>query len=124
ALCSSQPPYDRIGVGHDGDVLHGKVDGGVMPVGVHGRAAVFRHDHEVALVGAGAGGVLDRHVGPGTGVDDHVAAGRLEDGFQPCAFPGAHAHFLDDEIASARLEPRNRGCAPASAHHQIGRAHV
>ena len=46
----------------------------LVPLGVHRRAAILGHDHEIALVGAGARGVLDRHVGPGARVDDHVAA--------------------------------------------------
>src|SRR4029078_930905 len=119
ALCSSQSFENRIRVGDDSDVLHGKVDGGVVPVRVHGRAAILRHDHEVTLVGAGARCVLDRHVGPGAGIDDHVAAGRLEDGLQPRALPGAHPHFLDDEIAGARLEPRNPPRAPAPPDHHV-----
>src|SRR5437588_3994927 len=35
-------------------VLEREVDRRAVPVGVHGRAAVFRHHHEVALDGTGA----------------------------------------------------------------------
>src|SRR5882757_1854932 len=55
----------RVRVGDDGDVLHREIDRGVVPLGVHGGAAIFGHDHEIALVCSGAGGVFDRHIGPG-----------------------------------------------------------
>ena len=76
--CLSTKRLDhRVGVGHDGDVLQREVDRRVVPIGVHCRAAVFRHDYEEAFVCSGTRRVLDRHVGPGAGIDDHVAAGRL-----------------------------------------------
>src|ERR1700726_2995959 len=106
----------RVGVGDDGDVLHREIDRGIVPLGVHGRTAILGHDHEIALVGAGARSVFDRHVGPGAGIDQHVAAGRFQDGFQPTAFPRAHAHLLDDEVARTRLKAHHRRGTPGSAH--------
>ena len=91
-----------------------------MPVGIHGRAAILGHDHEIALVGAGARGVLDRHIGPGAGDHDGVAAAGAQHGFQLGAFEGAHADFFDDEVAGLRLEAGDRRCAPAAAHHRLG----
>ena len=44
---------------HRGDVLHRIFDGGAVPVGIHRRAAILRNDDEIALVAAGASGVLD-----------------------------------------------------------------
>ena len=67
-----------------------------MPFGVHRRAAILGQDDEIALVGAGARSVLDRHVGPGAGVDDRVASEPLEQRLEPRALPGAHGHLLDD----------------------------
>src|SRR5260221_4001560 len=90
-------------IGDDRDVLHRKIDRGIVPLGIHGRTAILGHDHEIALVGAGARGVFDRHVGPGAGINQHVAAGRLQDGFKPGAFPRAHPHLFDDEVARTRL---------------------
>src|SRR5262249_20406325 len=107
---------DLVYVGHDRDVLQGIVDGGLVPVGVHGRAAVLGDDHDVALVRAGARGVLDRHVGPGAGLDDGVAPFRLEHGLEPRAFPGAHADFFHDMIAGLGGEALHGGCAPGAAH--------
>src|SRR6267142_3063533 len=109
-----------VRVGDDSNVLKREIDRGIVPLGVHRRTAILGHNHEIALVGAGARGVLDRHVGPGAGVDQHVAAGRLQDGFQPAAFPRAHAHLLDDEVARTRLEPRHRRGAPGAALHRLG----
>src|SRR5580693_3988495 len=80
---SADRPDHRVGVGDDGAVLHRTSYRGVVPFGVHGRAAILRQTHEIALVGAGARGVFDRHVGPGARIDQHVASGRLEDGFEP-----------------------------------------
>src|SRR6202043_3755094 len=45
----------RVRVGDDGDVLHREIDRGIVPFGVHGGAAIFGHDHEIALVCAGTG---------------------------------------------------------------------
>src|SRR5215831_10157076 len=93
-----------IGIGDHRDVLEREVDRRVVPIRVHCRAAILRHDHEKALVGPGACGVFNRHIGPGAGIDDHVAAGRFQDGFESRALPRAHAHLLDDEIAGSRLK--------------------
>src|SRR3984885_14831204 len=91
---SSERPDDGLGVCDDGDILHGEVDGSAVPRRIHRRAAILRHDNEVALIGAGARRMLDRHVGPGAGVDDHVAALSPQDGLETRAFPGAHPHLL------------------------------
>src|SRR5260370_9153120 len=117
---SPDRPDHRIRVGDDSDVLHLVVDRGIVPLGVHGRTAILGHNDKIALVGAGARGVLDRHVGPGAGIDQHVAAGRLQDGFQPGAFPRAHPHLLDDEIARTTLEPGHRRSTPGAAHQRLG----
>src|SRR3984957_10745931 len=66
---SSERLDDGFGIRDDGDILHGEVDRGAVPCRVHRRAAILRHHHEVAFVGAGARRMLDRHVGPGAGVD-------------------------------------------------------
>src|SRR5471032_470056 len=79
-----------VRVGDDSDVLKREIDRSVVPLGVHRRAAVLGNDHEIALVGAGARGVFDRHVGPGAGIDQDVAAGGLQNGLEPAAFPRAH----------------------------------
>ncbi len=70
ALQRSERRGDARAVRDDAHVLQGVVDRGVVPVGVHRRAAVLGHEHVVALVGAGARRVLDRHVRPGAR-DDH-----------------------------------------------------
>ena len=90
-----------------------------MPVGVHGRAGILRHDHVEALVGPGPGGVLDAHVGPGAAIDDRVASAMAQIGFQPGGLPGAHAHLLDHQIAGLRGETIDRRCAPSAAHQGI-----
>src|ERR1700753_946855 len=66
---STDRPDHRIRVGDDGHVLHCKIDRGIVPFRVHGRTAILGHDHEIALVGTGTRGVFDRHVGPGTGIN-------------------------------------------------------
>ncbi len=63
--------------------------------------------------------MLDRHVGPGAGVDNHVATGALEDGLEPRSLPGAHAHLLDNEVAGLRLKAGDRRRAPAAANHRL-----
>src|ERR1700733_14522898 len=92
-----------VRIGDDSDVLKREIDRGVVPLGVHRRAAILGHDHEITLVGAGARGVFDRHVGPGAGIDQDIAPGGLQDGFEPTAFPRAHAHLLDNEIPRTRF---------------------
>ena len=44
---------------HGGDVLHRILDGSAVPVGVHGRTAILRHDDEIAFVRRGAGSVFN-----------------------------------------------------------------
>src|ERR1700744_3152733 len=53
---SSKRPDDGLGIGDDRDILHREIDRGAMPRGVHRRAAILGHDHEVTLIGAGARG--------------------------------------------------------------------
>ncbi len=105
----------RVGRGHRGDVGQRVVDRGAVPVGVHRRAAVLGHDRDVALVGAGARGVLDRHVGPGAGDDDRVAPAALQHGLEARALEGAHPHLLHQMVARAALEAGHRLRSPAAA---------
>src|ERR1700677_1850885 len=99
---SSERPDDGLGVCDNSDILPGEVDGGAVTRRGHGRAAILGHDNEVALVGAGARRMLDRHIGPGARVDDHVATLSPQDGLETRALPGAHAHLLDHEVAGLR----------------------
>src|SRR5258708_7974954 len=71
---SPDRPDHRIRVGDDSDVLHRVVDRGIVPLGVHGRTAILGHNDKIALVGAGARGVLDRHVGAGAGAPESAKA--------------------------------------------------
>src|SRR5271155_3441311 len=116
---SAERRDDRVSVRDDRNVLQREVDRGVVPVGVHRRTAILRHYHEITLVGAGSGGVFDRHVGPGAGVDDHVALAALQQRLELCALPGAHPYLLDDQIAGMRLQSRHGRRAPAAAHHRL-----
>src|SRR3984957_16900128 len=66
-----------VRIGDDRNVLKREIDRGVVPLGVHRRAAILGKDHEIAPVGAGARGLYAQHVGPGAGIDQNVAADRL-----------------------------------------------
>jgi citrate/tricarballylate utilization protein len=104
---------------HQRHVLQRVVDAGAVPVGVHRRTGILRDHHDIALVGAGAGGVLDTHVGPGAGLDDQIAALGLQDRLEAGALPGGHPHLLDHMIARLRLQPRHGLPAPCAAHQRV-----
>jgi len=91
-----------------------------VPVGVHRRAAILGHEHEVALVRAGARGVLDRHVGPRAGDDHLVAVEAAEQRVEHRVLPAAHPHLLDDVIAGLRLDTVGGRGTPRATDERAG----
>ncbi len=58
-LVSAQGLDHCVYIRHHGDVLHRIIHGSRVPFGVHGRAGVLRHHHEVTFVGTSSGRVLN-----------------------------------------------------------------